>query len=173
MAENINTGLTVEAWAEITIKEWVKKAQVLGVAPNNPLDAERFVHHINTAANGDPARIEFIYDYYLNFVDWGVGKGVDLEHRDMLISSGATKRRPKRWFTDVFYKQVTVLTHLLAEKYALQAAHVVVNATKFDEKGNAAPSQKKSGSSSSVDSVTGRRKITFKEFEERRKQNGW
>ncbi len=129
MAENLNTGLTVEAWAEITIKEWVKKAAALGVAPNHPISAERFVHHIITSSNGDPEKVEFMYDYYLNFVDWGVGKGVTLEHRDMLIGAGAIIRRPKKFITDVFYTQVRILAKIMAKKYALKSAHVVIKST--------------------------------------------
>jgi hypothetical protein len=126
MAENINTAITVEAWAEITIKEWVKKAKALNISPDHPMNAERFVHHIITSSDGDPEKIQFMYDYYLNFVDWGVGRGVTLENRDMLTNIGATKRRKKQWFTDVFYKEIKRLTAIMAEKYSIKAAHVVV-----------------------------------------------
>ncbi len=171
--ENTNTGLTVDAWAEITIKEWVKKAAALGVAPDNPLSAERFVHHIILNANGDPVKIQFMYDYWLNFIDWGVGKGVTLEHRDMLIGAGATARRPRKWFTDVFYNQVKILTHLMAEKYALKAASVIINQTNFENGKKTSSVKKPSRGRGSVDSVSGNKKITYKEFEQRRKQNGW
>lgn len=158
MAENLNTGLTVEAWADITIKEWISKAAMMGIAPYDPINLERFVHHIITNSAGDPQRIEFAYDYYLNFVDWGVGKGVTLENRDALIASGFTSRRPKPFITDVFYKQVKVLAHLMAEKYAKTSAILIVrNLTKFDGAGNKIDPEKvhSSGSRTSVDSVTG------------------
>jgi len=45
----------------------------------------------------------------------------------MLTGIGATNRRPKPFFTDVFYTQVKILTHLMAEKYALKAANVIIN----------------------------------------------
>ena len=126
MAENLNTGLTVEAWAEITIKEWIKKAAALGIAPGHPLNAERFVHHIITNADGEPQRIEFMYDYYLNFVDWGVGRGVSLENRDKLAGIGAIKRRKKPWYTDVFYHEIRRLTGIITEKYSMKAVKIVV-----------------------------------------------
>jgi len=135
MTENTNTKLTVKAWADITIKEWVKKAAALNISPGDPLNAERFVHHIITSSNGNPEKIQFIYEYYLNFIDWGVGKGVTLEHRDILVSTGITKRRTKKWFTDVFYTQVKILTHIMAEKYALKSAHVLIEIAK-KETGN-------------------------------------
>jgi hypothetical protein len=173
MDENTNTGLTVEAWAEITIKEWVKKAAALGIAPDHPINAERFVMHIVTSAEGDPSKIEFMYDYYLNFIDWGVGKGVTIYNRDRLIGAGATIRRPKQWFTSVFYTQVKKLSEIIAEKYALRAAYILVNTSAYDAEGTKQSPVKTSGQHTSVDSVTGKKKITFKEFEERRKQHGW
>ena len=127
MSDNINLGLTVEAWADITVKEWISKAAMLGISPTDPLSLDRFTHHIITASDGNPQRIEFAYDYYLNFVDWGVGNGVTLENRDLMISSGATKRRQKPWFTDVFYKEIKTLAHLLAEKHKLKTTMLIVN----------------------------------------------
>lgn len=133
MSENVNIELTVEAWAEITIKEWINKAAALGIAPDDPLTLDRFVHHVITNSNGDPQRVEFAYDYYLNFVDWGVGNGVTIENRDLMIRSGATSRRPKMWFTEVFYKQVKILSHLLEEKLAKKAVvTITTNLTKYD-----------------------------------------
>jgi hypothetical protein len=127
MSENLNIELTVEAWAEITIKEWINKAAALGIAPDDPLTLDRFVHHVITNSNGDPQRVEFAYDYYLNFVDWGVGNGVTIENRDMMIRSGATRRRPKMWFTEVFYKEIKVLSKLLEEKYSKKTTVLIVN----------------------------------------------
>lgn len=132
MAENLNTELTVEAWAEITIKEWVSKAAMLGISPDDPLSLDRFVQHVITNSNGDPQRVEFAYDYYLNFIDWGVGRGVTLEDRDLMISSGATSRRPKPWFTDVFYKEIKTLAHLLAEKYKKKSTVMIINGLQKD-----------------------------------------
>lgn len=148
MSENLNIELTVEAWAEITIKEWINKAAALGIAPDDPLTLDRFVHHVITNSNGDPQRVEFAYDYYLNFVDWGVGNGVTIENRDMMIRSGATRRRPKMWFTDVFYKQVKILSHLLEEKLAKKAELIIsMNLMKYDTEGNHIKPKKQSGKS--------------------------
>jgi hypothetical protein len=125
MAENLNTSLTVEAWADITIKEWIKKIEALGIGQTGQL-VSSFAHHVNTSANGIPEYIQFAFEYYGKFVDWGVGKGVTIEHRDMLMSSGAASRRQKPWYSDVFYKQLKILSHLMAEKYAQKAAKVIV-----------------------------------------------
>jgi hypothetical protein len=170
---NTNTTLTVEAWAEITIKEWVKKAAAMGISPDNPIAPERFVYHVIPAANGDPEKIQFMFDYYLYFVDWGVGKGVNIRNRDMLVGIGATNRRPKPWFTSVFYTQVKILTNLLAEKYALKAANVIINQSKYGEEGHV-PSPKSSGDTKEhFDRHTGEKKITKKQLLENRKNEGW
>lgn len=126
MTEQTNLKLTSQAWAEIVIKEFVNKARALGIAKEHPLTDLRFIHHVNTNANGDPERIQFAYDYYLNFVDWGVGKGVTLENRNMLFNTQTTRRRKKPWFSDVFFGQVKRLTHILAKKHANIAAKKIV-----------------------------------------------
>ena len=133
MAQNTDTKITAQAWAEITIRDWVRKAAEMNVSPDHPINAERFVHHIVTSADGKPELIQFMYDYYLNFIDWGVGKGVPIDLRDMLISSGATTRRPKPFLSDVFYYQVGELTRIMAEKYARKAAHVIVTRSKSED----------------------------------------
>lgn len=176
MSENLNTGLTVDAWADIVIKEWITKAAALGIAPDHPLSLDRFTQHVITASNGDPQRVEFAYDYYLNFIDWGVGKGVSMENRDIMISSGATSRRQRPWFTDVFYKQLKVLSHLLAEKTAKAAAvRIVANMTAYDTKGlQRTDSSKSSGNSkSSGSSSSSSGKVSYQQFLENRKKNGW
>jgi len=136
MNENLNTSLTVEAWADIVIKEWVTKAKALGISPFSPLSSDRFIHHVITASNGDPVRVDFAYDYWLNFIEWGVGKGVNIEDRDLMIAAGSTKRRPRQWFSDVFYKQLKILSHLLAEKTSKIAAfRIKTNLTAYDTNG--------------------------------------
>lgn len=126
MAEKTGFYLTTERWAEIVIKEWVNKAKALNIDPASPLHKERFLHHLNTNANGDPTRIEFAYDYYLNFVDWGVGRGVTMENRNLLFNTETSRRRKKPWFSDVFFRQVKRFTHILAEKHADKAAKAIL-----------------------------------------------
>lgn len=171
MAENLNTSLTVEAWADITIKEWIKKIEALGIGETGQL-VRSFTHHVNTSANGIPEYVNFAFEYYGRFVDWGVGNGMTIEHRDMLVSSGAASRRQKPWFSTVFYTQLKILSHLMAEKYAQQTAVVVINQLQLGNQTK--PGERTSSSSTGgIDSVTGRKKVTYKEFLERRKKSGW
>jgi hypothetical protein len=123
MSENTNTNLTVETWLDLVIENWVKKATALGIHPDDPLTAQRFMHHVITDANGDPAKIQFVYDYYLNFIDWGVGKGVTISNRNYITHN----RLKKQWFTGVFYYQVKKLAEIMARKYALKSAYLFID----------------------------------------------
>lgn len=108
---------TVQAWADIVIKEWENKAAALGISGTGAL-LSSFVNHVQWHAAGDLQKIEFAFNYYGKFVDMGVGGNVNVDNRDALIGAGMTTRRPKPWFTDTFYKEVARLRHLLAERTA-------------------------------------------------------
>lgn len=125
MNQNTNISLTVEAWADIVLKEWFNKIRALNINSTGPL-VESFQNTVYSAANGDPEKVRFMLEYYYKMVDYGVGKGVNLADRDGMIAAGLTKRRPKPFFTDVFYKQLAVLRHLLEDKYALKAEELIV-----------------------------------------------
>jgi hypothetical protein len=133
MAENINTAITVEAWAEITVKQWLEKIKKLGIGDSENSTGQllrSFYHHVNTSANGNPDYITFAFEYYGRFVDWGVGKGITIETRNMV----PTSRKQKPWFSPVFVFNVKRLSEILAEKYAQKAANVIVtNAIKTGE----------------------------------------
>nr|WP_321357177.1 hypothetical protein [uncultured Draconibacterium sp.] len=169
MADNTNLGLTVEAWADIVIERWEQKIERLGIMSTGAL-LRSFYHTVQTQSNGDPELIIFTFEYYGKFVDMGVGRGVTVEEVEF------SNRRPKAWYSKVFFSQLEKLKELLAAKYARKAQlEIITNVEKFDEEGKKLAAKHSSGSSrsSSIDSVTGNKKITFKEFQERRKQNGW
>jgi len=125
MAENTNIVLTVEAWADIVIKEWLQMVNALGIFETGNL-AESFNKNVIMQAEGDKAKIIFVFAWYGKMVDYGVGRYVNLKTRDALINAGATKRRPKPWFSDLFYKQLASLRHILEEKYALKAQLYII-----------------------------------------------
>jgi hypothetical protein len=122
----MSTQLTVEAWADIVIKEWHKKIEKYNIGSTGQL-SRSFVHHILSNAGGDPSRIEFAFEYYGKFVDWGVGKGVTIPDLTAMQSAGLTKRKQKPWFTEVFYLQVQILAQELSSAYA-QATSVIIAA---------------------------------------------
>jgi hypothetical protein len=133
MGQNSEIGITVEAWAEITIKEWIKKIKALGIHNPGQL-VNSLYHHVNTSANGNPDYVKFVFEYYGKFVDMGVGKGVKLEDRTMLVNADKTSRKAKPWYSSVFLLQVKILTKILAEKYATQAADMVVTELDWSNK---------------------------------------
>lgn len=125
MAENLDLRLTAEAWTEIVIREWEKKVESLMIGVSMQL-VDSFTQHVYTQADGDPSKIRFAFEWYGKMVDYGVGKGVTLLDRDSMIAAGLTTRRPKPWYTDVFYKQLEVLRHLFEEKTAKRIERFIV-----------------------------------------------
>lgn len=123
---------TIEAWADIVLKEWDKKASALGISDTHELISS-FVHHVHWHAGGDLQRIEFAFNYYGKFVDMGVGRGVSLDTRDAMIGTGLTTRRPKPWFTDTFYKEVAKLRYLIAER---TSENIIFSIVRTLEEGN-------------------------------------
>lgn len=127
--ENSNLLLTVEAWADIVVKEWLKKAAALNIHEGFLLQS--FMSNLISNSNGDPTRVKFAFEYYGNMVNWGVGKGVTIANRDTMQAAGLTKRQQKPFISDVFYKQLNVLRHLLEEKNAMTMERLIVtNLTK-------------------------------------------
>lgn len=121
MAENTNLLLTADAWAEFTIEKWQDKIRKLGVIDQHDL-IDSFEHEVVANAGGDISRIEFAFLYYGKFSDMGVGKGVKLDD----VGSDYTSRRPRQWYSPVFYSQYKRLVEILAQKYARKAALAIV-----------------------------------------------
>ncbi|MDD4375098.1 MAG: hypothetical protein PHG67_14395, partial [Bacteroidales bacterium] len=70
MAENLNLKLTVEAWADIVIREWEKKIEALNIGLSMQL-IDSFTNHVYTQADGDPSRIQFAFEWYGKMVEYG------------------------------------------------------------------------------------------------------
>jgi len=169
--ENISgTKMTVEAWAEIVIKEWVKMAGVLGISPDDPLTVSRFQKFLSVQADGNVDRITFTFDFYLKFVNWGVGKGVTIDNRDTLVLSGSTTRRRKPWYDDVFPKQLYILGALLSERYGQRTVAMIKTQleTITSDGGTITIPRKPSGSRKSSNG-----NMTYEEFSRNRKEQGW
>ncbi len=118
----------VEEWAITVIQMWLNRMEQLQISPSDPITTERFYHFVNVNANGDPVKVTFAFDFYLKFLNWGVGRGVNLENRERMILAGLTTRRAKPWFDDVFYKRLTFLGKMLADRYAMIGINIVKNA---------------------------------------------
>lgn len=123
-SDSPNLGGMYAAWADIVIKEWINKISLLGIEGTQLIAS--FTNHIAWAADGNAEKIVFAFEYYGKFTDMGVGNGVNVENRDVLIAAGLTRRRPKPWYTDTFYKQVARLRHLISERLAQQTQLMIV-----------------------------------------------
>jgi hypothetical protein len=120
MSDNLNINVTLQAWADIVIDRWEQKIQTLKINYSHQL-YESFHNHVRAEADGNAAKIEFAFNYYGKFVDMGVGKGVKLEDRGTV-----TTRRPKKWYSSVFFTEIKKLGYILAEKYARKGAVTII-----------------------------------------------
>lgn len=121
----IDHKITLENWAIITIREWIRKIRELGITNSGALIAS-FEANVVTNAGGDLEKVVFAFEYYGKMVDWGVGKSVNIETRRALESAGLTKRKKQEWFKQ-FYHELNVLKNLYAEKYAIQFTQQIVS----------------------------------------------
>lgn len=119
MADQTNMNLTVEAWAEIVIDKWETMIARLKIGHSGNL-LNSFAHHVATQANGDPERIEFVFEYYGKFIDMGVGRGVPISE----VQFSDRKRKP--WYSKTFFSQVKKLGEILSEKYAAKAQATII-----------------------------------------------
>lgn len=123
MDENINIYRTVEAWAEITKREWQAKLNALDIGVTGSLYDS--INYTVKPADKIPGVIEFNFNHYGVFVEHGVGKGISKGNSGDL---GFTPiRKPKRWFTPVIRKEAGKLTKILAEKYAIMCNGIIAS----------------------------------------------
>jgi len=116
MDANLNISLTVEAWADIVIKNWKAKITELNIGYSGDL-YDSFQMDVMSSAN-TPSRVEFASLFYGNFVDMGVGNGqsyVDL-------GDSNSTRRSKAWRSKILFAQTAKLSELLADKYSIIGA---------------------------------------------------
>jgi hypothetical protein len=170
---NAPLSLTVEAWADIVIKEWVKMAAALDISPKNPLTESRFQKFLTVQANGSVDKITFTFDFYLKFVNWGVGKGVTIENRETLVLAGMTTRRRKPWYDEVFPKQLTILGHLLAERYGQRTVAMIKTQLETITSDGGTVSIPRAPSSGKSSSKSTSNKMTYEQFKQSRKEQGW
>lgn len=128
----INVRGTLEAWKNFTVKDWQKQFVRLRIGQSG--ESKQINSKTYLAGN---TRFVFEYLQYLDFVKWGVGKGIKIDD----VKSGALARSaintlnisakqkkalrgrvPKNWFGKAFKYNVYRLTEIMADKYATQTA---------------------------------------------------
>ncbi len=120
MANNIVPIITVQAWADIVIKNWLRKITELDIGSSGEL-FDSFTNNVLANANGVPERIELSHIYYGIMVDMGVGKGVSYGTNYEVQS----RRRKKPWRSKQLFAQVIRLAEILQEKYGMIANAVI------------------------------------------------
>ncbi len=140
MANNLNLETTTQAWADIVIKNWKRKMIDLDIGSSGAL-FDSFVTDVIANASGNPDRVEFAHEYYGNFVDMGVGKGVHIGNPGDVN----TTRKAKPWRSKVLFAQTFRLSEILADKFGIIAASVIRENVITNE--NNAPASGKSNSS--------------------------
>ena len=150
MSQNLNISLTVDAWADIVIKNWQRRITDLKIGSSGEL-YDSFVQHVLNSTNGVPERIEFAHIYYGIFTDMGVGNGV----RYGTNNEVNTRRKPKPWRSKQLFQQKARLAELLAEKYGMVASAVIIEHIEESERLNASANgssiSKPSSSTSELD----------------------
>lgn len=127
MSNNTDLSLTLEAWADIVLKNWLQKIMKMYVIDTMSL-AKSLEHHVYVNSNGNPERVEFAFLYYGRFVDMGVGEGISKTGsiKSIATSKKLKERIAKKWYSPIFYSEVMKLQNILSEKYGLKAAQTIV-----------------------------------------------
>lgn len=102
---------TVKEWADLVIYEFEEKVRQYKIIDRRFTNS--FESHVYWHSGGNLHKVEFLYDYYGKFVDMGVGRGVSLVTRDT-----QTARKPKPWFSNVFYRRLGQLRGLISSRTA-------------------------------------------------------
>ncbi len=110
---NTNLNLTLEAWADIVLDNWLDNISKLRIGYHFELE-QTLAYEIQGAGSERlPTAVQFSFPLYGKFVDMGVCRGVKLED----VKSGDNQRNPKKWYSKTFYSESLKLGVILAEKY--------------------------------------------------------
>lgn len=122
MTEQVDYKKMAERWADIVIERWIRKIQALEIGSTGEL-IKSLQAHVALDAQGNPAKITFLYLYYGIFTDMGVGRSVKLGQAGV-----NNKRQKKPWYSSVFLKEVNTLGRMMAERYGYDAATIPIRA---------------------------------------------
>ena len=109
-----NANDTIAAWADVVIKMWRDRITELPVMDTRQL-YESFVMHVTRQAGGDLSKIEWMFNQYGIYQNYGKG-------------SGQTNREKKVWYSATFFREVMKLNEYLAFWYGQQSKLIVLEA---------------------------------------------
>lgn len=131
--KNIPKGKMVDVvrWAEIVIEKWEFNLSQKKLINSGEL-INSFSAHVASESDGNKALITFVFSYYFNMLDMGVGKGVPLHKRKELRESRrvygkqtGNRRKAYPVFSKTFYSQVKRLGELLIAQYAAISQNLI------------------------------------------------
>lgn len=122
MSEQLNYRGMAERWANIVIERWIRKIQALNIGSTGEL-LKSLQAQVAVDANGNPAKITFLYLYYGIFTDMGVGRSVKLGQ-----AGQGNNRVKKPWYTSTFLKEVNTLGRCMAERFGYDTATLPLRA---------------------------------------------
>jgi len=140
----LTIGLVASEWGRIVLERFERQMEALGVGYSFQLQDSLELQLIGDGMN--LREVQFMFNYYGKFVDMGVSRGIDLSEVKALSTDRrlggneiGNRRKPKKWYSPVFYSEVEKLKYILAENFAKRAAISITenindNAQKWDPK---------------------------------------
>lgn len=128
-AQATSAAFAMQRWAEITherlVESYMKKVKHEGQG------LESISSIVNVSESGGSAT--FYYNYYLMFVDMGVGRGVKIDDvrenkiaRALEGSGAGSKRKAKKWYSPVIGREYFKLGPILQDIYGNKAIKTVI-----------------------------------------------
>lgn len=108
--------LDLDQWAKITIQRWQYRIAKLKIHNPDRTEGihliESFRHHVEKDANGDSAKVQFVFNHYGWYVDAG---------------AGMYPHRPKKWYNRIFWREFNIMIRLLQEQYGENVVKTIEN----------------------------------------------
>jgi hypothetical protein len=109
-----NPNDTIAAWADVVVKMWRDRITEIPVMDTQSL-YNSFVMHVTRQAGGDLSKIEWMFNQYGIYQNYGKGSGGD-----------NAKRERKRWFSTTFFREVMKLKEYLQFWYSENSKLIVL-----------------------------------------------
>lgn len=124
--QTLTVGIVASEWGRIVLERFERQMEALNVGYSFQLQDSLELQLIGEGMN--VSEVQFMFNYYGKFVDMGVSKGIDLSEVKALASDRrlggnevGNRRKPKKWYSPVFYSEVEKLKFILAENFAKRA----------------------------------------------------
>lgn len=119
----------VTDWTAILIDRLKKQMAKKKVGQSGEL-LKSFVSNIIRNSDGNPQRIEVMFNYYGRFVDMGVGNGQPLSgaarsKTNNNRSQALKRRRPKKWYGPTRAAEEYELARILAREFGIKGISII------------------------------------------------